>query len=93
MTGATLTARLDARNHVDRVVTRLGEVVTETTYADYGDWNDKAYKADILFPRRLIQKRAGITLLDLTVTKTNTYNPYVIMPVPDTIQKSAGGSS
>ena len=91
--GATLTATLDARNHIERVVTRVGEAVTETTYADYGDWNEKGYKADILFPRRLIQKRAGITLLDLTVTKTNTYNPYVIMPVPDNVQKSAGGSS
>jgi hypothetical protein len=93
VTGATLTATLDARHLIERVVTRLGEVVTETTYSDYGDWNEKDYKADILFPRRLIQKRAGITLLDLTVIKTNTYNPYVIMPVPDNVEKSVGGSS
>lgn len=90
--GATLTATLNARHLVERVVTRLGEVVTETTYADYGDWNEKNYKADILFPRRIVRKRGSVNLLDLTVTKTNTYNPYVIMPVPDNVEKSAGGS-
>jgi hypothetical protein len=30
-----------------------------------------------------------MTVLDLTVTNTNTYNPYVIMPVPANV-KSTG---
>jgi hypothetical protein len=29
-----------------------------------------------------------MTITDLTVTKTNTYNPYVIMPVPDNVKGS-----
>ena len=32
-----------------------------------------------------MQKRAGTTTLDLTVTKTNTYNPYVVVPVPPSV--------
>lgn len=92
MDGATLTATLNAKNLVERVVTRLGEASTETTYADYGDLNERDYKADVLFPRRITQKRGTITVLDLTIMKTNTYNPYVIMPVPDNVGKLAGGS-
>jgi hypothetical protein len=30
----------------------------------------------------------GQTVLDLTIEKTNTYNPYAIMPVPN-VQKAA----
>jgi hypothetical protein len=57
-----------------------------TTYEDYGDWNGADYLSDVMFPRRIIQKRGTTTIADLTVTKTNTYNPYVIMPVPDSVK-------
>ena len=30
-----------------------------------------------------------MTTIDLTVTRTNTYNPYVIMPVPDNVRVGA----
>ena len=67
--------------YVARVET-VGPVVTETTYAEYGDWNWDDYQADILLPRRMTRKQ-GDTTLDLVTTNTNTYNPYVVMPVPD----------
>jgi hypothetical protein len=89
---ATATATLNQRYLVERVVTRFRDTVLETTYDDYGDWNDRDYKADVLFPRRLTQKRDGVTVLDLTTSRTNTYNPYVIMPVPEAVSKLAGGS-
>ena len=38
-----------------------------------------------MFPKRIVQKRGNTTIADLTITKTNTYNPYVIMPVPETV--------
>jgi hypothetical protein len=41
-------------------------------------------------PRRVVQTVDGQTVLDLTIDKTNTYNPYVIMPVPPAVQKVAG---
>jgi hypothetical protein len=57
---------------------------------DYGDWNGRDYFSDVMFPRRIVQRRGGVTLMDLTVTKTNTYNPYVVMPVPQSVGGGAG---
>jgi hypothetical protein len=71
---------------IERLETTIGGQVTETTYMDYGDWNGADYLSDVLFPRRIVQRRDGATLMDLTITKTNTYNPYVVMPVPPGIQ-------
>ena len=66
--------------YVTRVVTS-GAVVSETTFAEYGDWNWDDYKADVMLPRR-IMRRSGDTTLAITTKNTNTYNPYVVMPVP-----------
>lgn len=85
---ATIKATLSPKNQTERVETRLGNTVIETTYSDYGELNDSDYKADVLLPRRILQKRGAVTLLDLTVTRTNTVNPYVIMPVPDNVKKA-----
>ena len=82
--------KYELTNLIDRLETRVGDVLTETTFSNYADWNEADYKSDILFPGRIVQKRSGVTVLDLTITKTNTYNPYVIMPVPENIQKAAG---
>jgi hypothetical protein len=60
-------------------------VVTETTYAEYGDWNWDDYKSDIMQPRRMARKH-GDMALELMTVNTNTYNPYVVMPVPDNVK-------
>ena len=73
---------------IDRTETRFGSVI-ETTYADYGDWNEADLKSMILLPRHIVQKQGGVTLLDLTITKTDTYNPYVIMPLPESMKSAA----
>jgi len=70
--------------YVVRVAT-TGGVTTDTTYAEYGDWNWHDYQADIMTPHRMTRKH-GDTTLDLTTTNTNTYNPYVIMPVPENVR-------
>jgi hypothetical protein len=64
-----------------------GRLIT-TTYSNYGDLNEKDYKADVFFPARIVQTVDGQEVLDLTIQKTNTYNPYVIVPVPDNIRKT-----
>ena len=73
---------------LDRSEVRLGNTVLDTTYADYGDWNEADLKSMILLPRRIVQKKDGAAAVDLTITKSYTYNPYVIMPVPENV---AGG--
>lgn len=73
---------LDKDNHIEQIESRMGGVTTVTTYEEYGDWNGADYLSDVMFPKRIVQKRGNATITDLTITKTNTYNPYVIMPVP-----------
>ena len=59
-----------------------GAVVSDTTYAEYGDQNWDDYRADIMLPKRIVRIQ-GDTILTLTTINTNTYNPYVVMPVPE----------
>jgi len=76
------------KNLVGTYIVRVetaGAVVTDTTYAEYGDWNWDDYKADIMLPRRMTRKH-GDTTLELVTVNTNTYNPYVIMPVPENVK-------
>lgn len=70
--------------YIVRVET-AGAVITDTTYAEYGDWNWEDYQADIMVPRRMTRKQGDMTL-ELMTTNTNTYNPYVIMPVPENVK-------
>ena len=77
---------LNKDNRIEQVESRMGGVTTVTTYEEYGDWNGADYLSDVMFPKHIVQKRGNMTITDLTVTKTNTYNPYVIMPVPDSVK-------
>jgi hypothetical protein len=61
-----------------------------STYSEYGDLNDADYQADIFTPKRIVRTVDGETVLDLTIQRTNTYNPYVLMPVPESVRKAAG---
>ena len=86
--GATIRAFYNPESYLlDRIEARLGNVLTEITYAEHGDWNGEDYLSDVQFPKRIVQKRGTTTVADLTVQKTNTYNPYVIMPVPPALKR------
>jgi glyoxylase-like metal-dependent hydrolase (beta-lactamase superfamily II) len=90
--GIMVKATLNAKNQVERVETRtddpvLGDLATETTYSDYKDLGEIA--TDVLFPAHIVQKQGGFPVLDLTITKTDPNNPYVVFPVPDSVEKAA----
>jgi len=92
--GTTMRVTLNAKNQVDRVETRadnpvLGDTVTETTYSDYKDLGE--IQSDVLFPSHIVQKQGGFPVLDLTITKTDANNPYVVFPVPDNVEKAPKG--
>jgi hypothetical protein len=92
--GATVKATLDDKSFIRDVEARMGTTVVTTTYSDYGDWNGADYLSDVMFPRHIVQKRDGATVLDLTISKTNTYNPYVVMPVPENVgAQTANGAA
>lgn len=73
-------------HRITRVETELDGDAIEVSYADYRDWNPDDYKADVLLPGRMIWRRDGEVVLDLTLSESNTYNPYVIMPVPANVR-------
>ena len=56
---------------------------------------DGAYDIELLskmlvrLKEQFPEKQDATVLLDLAVTRTNTLNPYVIMPVPEQIEKQA----
>jgi hypothetical protein len=85
--GSPMKVTLDAQNRPEKVEVRYGGRVYEATYSEYGDLNEKDQKADVFFPARIVHTVDGKPLLTLTVEKTNTYNPYVIIPVPETVRK------
>lgn len=84
--GTPVKVTLNANAQPEKVEVRYGGKVIETTYAEYGDLNEKDYQADIMFPAKITQTIDGRPSLTLTVEKTNTYNPYVIVPVPPNVQ-------
>ena len=98
VTGATAKATLTNGTNDDipcssycaeRVEVRQGNSVTEFLYSNYADLNEPLNKIDAWYPARVVEKRDGVTVLDLTLTETETGNPYVVMPVPPSVRKAA----
>ena len=87
LNGTPVKLTLDSNYRPARVELRFRDRNYVTTYSNYGDLNEADYKADIFFPARIVQTVDGQSVLDLKIDRTNTYNPYVIMPVPDSVSK------
>jgi len=87
--GADMKVTLNKDSRIEQVESRMGGVTTVTNYEEYGDWNGADYLSDVMFPKHIVRKRGGTTVMDLTLTKTNTYNPYVIFPVPNSLKATA----
>ena len=88
LNGTPVKVTLNTDYRPERVEVRYGGRIFTTTYSGYADLNEKDLKADIFFPARIVRAVDGQPVLDLTIQKTNTYNPYVLMPVPDSVQKA-----
>ena len=93
MPGVTMKATLNAKKMIDRVESRfrhpvLGDTVVEATYSNYHDIGGTELPSDIMFPGKIVRKLGGKTVLDLTVSHGNSYNPYVIVPVPENVSRA-----
>jgi len=89
--GATATATLDAKFMTERVVVKLGAstggtTTTEFTYGDYQDWNNPLNKIEVYYAGKMVERRNGAVVRDLTTTQTETGNVYVVAPVPASVQ-------
>ena len=87
--GATGTATLDAKNYTtERVVVKQGSTSTEFTYGDYQDWNNPLNKIGVLYAGKMVERRNGAVVRDLTTNVTETGDVYVVAPVPASVQKA-----
>jgi glyoxylase-like metal-dependent hydrolase (beta-lactamase superfamily II) len=87
--GTSVKATLNAANLVEKVETKadapvLGDVVVETTYANYRDFGG------VKFPTRIAQKEGGFPMLDLTITDVKP-NITAAIAVPQNIVQQAAG--
>ena len=93
--GISMKATLNAKNLVERLEARfdnpvLGDTLMETTFSEYRDMDAaRNAQSDNLFPTRIIQKQGGYPVLDLTVTMVNSYNPYIVFPIAENVEKAA----
>ena len=88
LNGSPMKITLDANYRPAQVEVTYNGRKYVNTYSGYADLNEADYKADIFMPNKAVRTVNGQTILDLTIDKTNTYNPYVIMPVPPAVQKA-----
>jgi len=91
--GAVAKATLNAQNQAERIEVRNGAVVTEFTYADHDDFNNPLNKIEAFIPGKLVEKRNGVIVRDLTTTQTETGNLYVVMPVPKSVRDASAASA
>jgi len=78
---------------VERVELRVGNTVEEFTYSDYAELNEPDYRSEVMFPRHIVEKRNGMVVADIAPQRTNTYNPYVVMPVPANVKAAYPASA
>ncbi len=85
--GAIATATLDAKYMTQRVVVTQGtNQPTEFTYSDYRDWNNPLNMIGVLYAGKMVERRNGAVVRDLTTNQTETGNVYVVAPVPASVQ-------
>jgi hypothetical protein len=84
--GATATATLDAKYMTERVVVKQEATTTEFSYSDYQDWNNPLNRIGVLYAGKIVERRNGAVIRDLTTDVTETGNVYVVAPVPASVK-------
>ena len=64
----------------------MGQTTTEFTYGDYQDWNNPLNKIEVFYAGKMVERKNGAVVRDLTTTQTETGNVYVVAPVPASVQ-------
>jgi hypothetical protein len=83
---ATATATLDDKFMAESVVVKNGANTYEFTYSDYKDWNNPLNPAEAMYAGRMIEKKNGTVVRDITTTLTETGQMYVVVPVPASVK-------
>ena len=61
---------------------------TEFTYSGYKDWNNPLNLIEVFYAGKMVEKRNGAVVRDLTTDVTETGNVFVIAPVPASVKKA-----
>jgi hypothetical protein len=85
--GATATATL-VNFLPERVVVTNGKDTTEFIYTKWADWNNPLFKIEALYPTTIVERKNGVAVREVTAKVTEIGQIYVIVPVPDSIQKA-----
>lgn len=88
--GAMATATLDSGYLPERVVVKQGTNTTEFVYSKMSDWNNPLFKIEALYADTIVERRNGTVVRDIKTKVTEIGQVYVVMPVPDSVQKAAG---
>jgi len=88
--GAIATATLDSGFLPERVVVKNGTNTTEYIYSNFQDWNNPLFKIEALYPSTIVERRNGAVVRNLTSKVTEIGQVYVVVPVPDSVQKAGG---
>ena len=83
---ATATATLNEKFMAESVVVKHGASTYEFTYSDYKDWNNPLNPAEAMYAGRMIEKKNGAVVRDITTTLTETGQMYVVVPVPASVK-------
>ncbi|HUR21150.1 MAG TPA: hypothetical protein VMZ90_10105 [Vicinamibacterales bacterium] len=89
LAGVTVTATLDAKNLITKVVTKPDNAAaTDLAYeAEYSDYDDHGeIHTDIQSPGRIVQRVAGKPFLDVKIKHVDANNPYLVFPIPANVK-------
>src|SRR6266566_5652386 len=86
--GAIATATLDSGFLPERVVVKNGTNTTEFVYGNFEDWNNPLFKIEALYAGTIVERRNGTVIRDLKTKVTEIGQVYVVVPVPDSVQKA-----
>jgi hypothetical protein len=86
--GATATATLDEGFLPERVVVKHGTNTTEFVYGNFQDFNNPLHRIWALYAGTMVERRNGVTVRDLKTVQTEIGQVYVVVPVPDSVQKA-----
>ena len=83
--GATAVATLNDRYMAESVVVTNGSSTTEFSYSNYDDYNNPLNRIEAYYAGKLVERRNGSVVRDLTTVETETGSVYVVVPVPPSV--------
>jgi hypothetical protein len=86
--GATATATLSATFLPERVVVKHGTNTTEFVYGNFQDFNNPLFKIEALYAGTIVERQNGTVVRNLKSKVTEIGQVYVVVPVPESVEKA-----